>query len=62
MKPSEIRRTEDIRWGLKAIGAEINCSEDKAGYLARNGLLGDAVKKVGDTWVGYARRLQEVVF
>jgi hypothetical protein len=59
---SALRPPSDVRWGLKAIGDEIGCDEEKAGYLARRGLLGDAVKKIGDVWVGSARRLRDVVF
>jgi hypothetical protein len=52
----------DVVWGLEAIGAVINRTAEQAGYMARNGQLGDAVRKFHGTWIGSNRRLRAITF
>jgi hypothetical protein len=52
----------DVVWGLEDIGAVINRTEEQAGYLARTGKLGDAVRKFHGTWIGSVRRLRAITF
>ena len=55
------KRPSDVVWGLAGIATVLNCPRDRAAYLARSGLLGDAVKKIGSAWVGSRRKLLATV-
>lgn len=53
----------DLIWGAEAIGGEIGRSESQVYHLLHEGVLGDAVKKIGHrTIVGSKRRLRNLFF